>query len=139
MVLSPLLILMVRLSQLKELLLEIKPLTHVILDTILLVLKLFTVRMINHILMKLLNVNVSKAARFATYSNYFSQLLIVVPLIQQILMVQCNSPQQHSKAKLSTHAMLAILLMGSQCLFVKLVVNGPVKHQLANVYRYTFD
>ena len=62
---------MVRLSQLKELLLEIKPLTHVILDSILLVLQLFTVRMINHILMKLLNVNVSKAVRFTTLLKLF--------------------------------------------------------------------
>ena len=62
---------MVRLSQLKELLLEIKPLTHVILDTILLVLKLFTVRMMDHILMKLLNVNVSKPVRFTTLLKLF--------------------------------------------------------------------
>ena len=62
---------MVRLSQLKELLLEIKPLTHVILDTILLVLKLFTVRMMDHILMELLNVNVSKPVRFTTLLKLF--------------------------------------------------------------------
>ena len=49
---------MARLNQLTELLLEMKPLTHVMMDTSLLVVLPFIVRMIKLILMMLLHVNV---------------------------------------------------------------------------------
>ena len=74
---------MARFSQQKENVLEIKPLTHVILDTFLLVVLLFIVRMIELILMMLLNVNVR------TINLTFFKLLDYISIS---LAVDCGAP-----------------------------------------------